>query len=253
MRLDARIGFDVLRRAGAALGVPAVVIVVARRVGDALGEIARVKGHAVAPLDRVDRQPPVELALRRRVPGVAVRVESIGDARGQIVPRHRRAHPRHVEIRILGIAAELAEQLLDELLRAWVMNERRLEARQARDAFLHRQDVIDMARIVRRERLLDHRRAMGAKRRGGWPRPIDENRAGIESGAPLVVVEIRLKEDVRHRFNPRATSGSVRRSADVARFVPTRRLRDGSNGTAPTGSFQAGAGTLRLARNAHPG
>jgi len=149
-----------------------------------------------------------------------VRVKGIGDAGGEIVARHRRAQPRHVEIGRLGIAAELGEQVLDQLLRALVVNERGLEPRQAGDAFLDRQRLIDVAGVVRGEFVLDHRRRVSAERCRGRARAIDEDGAGIETGAALVIVEIRLEKNVRHRRNPRSDRRSATSRDPFQRSVP---------------------------------
>src|SRR3954451_924018 len=80
-RLLPRVGLDVLRRTGTVLRVPLVVVVDIRAVLDGIVEIVRMEGEAVALFNVPDRQPPVDLAERRRVPRVAVRVEGVGNAR----------------------------------------------------------------------------------------------------------------------------------------------------------------------------
>src|SRR5713226_5632460 len=91
LRLLARITADMLSRRRTVAAVPIVVIVDLRIVADGLGKVARIEGHSVIRLQRVDRDPPVELAGRRRVPSVAVRMEGIGDARSEELRRIRRA------------------------------------------------------------------------------------------------------------------------------------------------------------------
>src|SRR3954447_13402212 len=85
LRLLPRVGLDVLRRTGAVLRVPLVVVVDIGAILDGIVEIVRMEGEAVALFDVPDRQPPVDLAERRRVPRVTMGVEGVGDARGQVM------------------------------------------------------------------------------------------------------------------------------------------------------------------------
>src|SRR5216683_3375390 len=62
LRLLARITADMLSRRRTVAAVPIVVIVDLRIVADGLGKVARIEGHSVIRLQRVDRDPPVELA-----------------------------------------------------------------------------------------------------------------------------------------------------------------------------------------------
>src|SRR3954471_6840187 len=74
-REGARIRFQIVADVSAAmLLIPAVVVVITRCVGDAVVPINGMKGHRVFRFDGIHREPPVELARRRGIPGVAVRM-----------------------------------------------------------------------------------------------------------------------------------------------------------------------------------
>ena len=69
--------------------------------------------------------------------------------------RHR-AQPRNVEVRLLDIAADLGEQLPDQLLRSRVMDEPRLEVGEDLRVLLRRALILRDGWIVRSEDLLGH-------------------------------------------------------------------------------------------------
>ena len=85
-----------------------VVVVLAAVVLDHVAEAARVELHDVVGLDRPHRHPPVDLLLRSAVPGVAVHLERVGDARGQPALRERGAQLGHVGVGHLRGRAERA-------------------------------------------------------------------------------------------------------------------------------------------------
>ena len=62
-----------------------IIVVSVGIVADRLAPIAGMKRHGVLRLNIVDGNPPVQLALRRAVPSVTMRMPSIGDASGEIV------------------------------------------------------------------------------------------------------------------------------------------------------------------------
>src|SRR5215510_8425249 len=105
-----------LRSILAALGIPPVVIEVSRSILDASSPVTRMEGHAVLRHELVYRRPPVELAHRRRIPGVAMRMVGVGDAGRKIVFGKGAAEPRHVLVRPVGRAAEGTQKTLYELL-----------------------------------------------------------------------------------------------------------------------------------------
>ena len=105
--LLARVGFDVLRRVLPAGAIPCLVIVLVRAVLHTLAPIAWMKRHRIAPQNLKNRNPPIQLAHRRGIPGIAMRMECVCDAGSQISIRSASAHARHVEIRRLQIAAKL--------------------------------------------------------------------------------------------------------------------------------------------------
>ena len=98
--------------------VPLLVVVARGAVADRPVEVLRVEGHRVLRLDLVDRQPPVELLVRSREPGVAMRVELVGETRVQVLAVRHRPQPRHVEVCPGRIAAEFGQEPGDQLLRA---------------------------------------------------------------------------------------------------------------------------------------
>ena len=85
LRLFARIDLDVLYRCGAIFRIPFVVVVNFRVVPHGLAEIPRIETHRVVGFERIDGQPPVELAHRRRIPSIPMRVKSVGDTGRQEV------------------------------------------------------------------------------------------------------------------------------------------------------------------------
>ena len=65
-----------------------------------------------------------------------MRVELQRETRVHVLAVRHRAQPRNVEVRPLDVAADLGEQRADELLRARVMDEARLEVGEDRRVLL---------------------------------------------------------------------------------------------------------------------
>jgi hypothetical protein len=67
------------------------------------------------------------LAHRRGIPGISMRVEGVGDARGQKMRRVSRAQPGNVEVQFPEINPVLPHNLLYYLLAIGMMDELRLQ------------------------------------------------------------------------------------------------------------------------------
>src|SRR5579885_2604092 len=123
-----------------------------------------------------------------------MRVECVGNACGQISCVRGRAQPRHVKIRLFQIAVDLGEQLLNQLLAARVMNEFGLQFRQNRGVPVHRQMVLRVARVQRRERLLGHVRGELAERQGTRRGVENDQLAVVQHFAPRFVRNLGFEE-----------------------------------------------------------
>ena len=187
--LFAGILFDVLGRFLAAGSHPLLVIVLPGAIAHRLAEVPGMKGHDIAGLYLIDRQPPVDLAHRRRVPGVPVRMKGIGDAGSQITVAGRRAHARHVEIGQLRIAAPLRQDGLNAFFGTGMMDERRLEFREHCHVFLHRHLILGRDGVEAGKGFFDQLPGQLDEGQGGGGGGIDEELAGVEGGSSLVVGE----------------------------------------------------------------
>src|SRR5437763_7508382 len=125
LRLLARVTRHMLGGFLPTRAVPFGVVVIARSVSHRAVPVGGVKCHGVGREDWIDRQPPIDLTHRSRVPGVAVWMESVCDSRGQIILTRRCPHPRNVEVRLLGITSEVGQNFLKTFLRPWVVDELR--------------------------------------------------------------------------------------------------------------------------------
>ena len=179
-------------------GIPFLVVVDLGIVRRLAREPLRMEGHGVAAVHLEDRNPPVDLAHRRRIPGVAVRMEGIGDAAGEVIVAGGRAHARHVEIGLFQITADVLHHLRDDALAFRMMNEGRLELRENLGEFLDRIVILRRARIQTGEGLgnqlagqLDQRQRMLI---GG----IHEQIAVVDHPAAAVVVDLPVKVDSGH-------------------------------------------------------
>ena len=123
LRLLAGLLLDLLRGLLAAGPVPLVVVVAGGAVLHRLVEVLRVECHRVLGLDLVDRQPPVELLLRSREPGVAMRVELVARGRRSGTRRAPSCAAAGRRSRSVEVATEFREHARDQLLaRGWWMN-----------------------------------------------------------------------------------------------------------------------------------
>ena len=66
---------DVLSGVAPALCVPAIVVKTRRIVSDGSAPVCGMEGHSLRSVEVVERHPPVQLAGRRRIPSVAMRVK----------------------------------------------------------------------------------------------------------------------------------------------------------------------------------
>src|SRR2546427_4397706 len=147
--------------------------------------------HRVLWLDVVHGNPPVDLTERRRVPGVAMWVERIGDTGRQVAAGGRSAQPRHVEIRLGEVAPELAEDPREQLLARRVMDETRLQRRENLDVFLHRKAELRRLRIQRRKRLSSHLLSQADQLERARRRREEEELPVVNGPTPGVVGKLR--------------------------------------------------------------
>src|SRR5262249_12480568 len=147
---------------------PLVIIIVSRAVAHWVRPVARVESHNVVRLNFVHRQPPINLAEGRRIPGVPVRVKGIRDARCQVAGVGRSAQTWHVKMSVLKVAAHFGEQLLDELLAAGMVNESGLEVREDGGEALDWQVMLRLARIKWGKGLLCHLSGEITERDRAW-------------------------------------------------------------------------------------
>ena len=178
-----------LRSLLSAGAVPLLVVVSGGAVLHRLIEELGVEGHRVLGLDRVHGQPPVELLVRRREPGVAMGMELVRQARVQVAGRRHRSQARNVEVGLLEVAADFREQPADQHLRGLVVDEARLELREDLHVFLRGEGLVCERRFVRGERFdaqlpgeLDQPARAGA---GG----VGEQIAAVEQVPPIGVLE----------------------------------------------------------------
>ena len=79
-------------------------------------------GHAVFAVQVIDWHPPVDLAVGRGVPRVAMRMESVGNPGLKIVSWKRRAQTWNIKVGLRKIAAQLCQHSLDIHFRLGVMD-----------------------------------------------------------------------------------------------------------------------------------
>ncbi len=156
LRLFPRVLLDELAGILPARAVPFRVVVFRGAVAHRLTPIPWMKRHRVFWNDRINRQPPVDLAHRRGVPRVAVRVERVCNSRRQEVIARGRTHPRHVKVRLFKAKSEITQHSLDEFLRFRRMNKSRFQLGKNRRVLLYRQIKLRRFRIKRMKRRFHH-------------------------------------------------------------------------------------------------
>src|SRR5678809_1460805 len=87
----------------------------------------RIEAHAILAIQRIDRQPPVDLTHRRGIPCVAMRMEGVRNTRAEKVLRVGGSHTRHVEVQLLEVDAVLLHDRSDQPLGLRMMYEFWLE------------------------------------------------------------------------------------------------------------------------------
>ena len=222
LRLLAGIDAHVLGRVEAAGGIPALVVVAGRAVGHRPVPVVRVERHGVVRRDVEHGHPPVQLAERRRVPGVPVRMKGVGDAGGEVAVAGGGAEARHVEIGVLRGTAVGDEHRADEALRLGMMDEAGLQFRQQRGELGHRHlvlgDARDRAPRTPRESCLAGELA---ELQGRRRRRVDEQFARIKTLAARVVIEGAVEPESSHAADVcqkkgpaqgRANTGGTRKS-----------------------------------------
>ena len=156
LRLFPRVLLDELRGVLPARAVPFCIVVFRRTIAHGLAPISRMKRHRVFWDDRINRQPPVDLAHRCGIPRVAMRMKDICNPGRQKIIAGRRAHPRHVKVRLFQTEAEVAQHSLNALLRFRRMNEFRFQFRKNCRVFLNGQMKLRRFRLQRMKRRLYH-------------------------------------------------------------------------------------------------
>ncbi len=86
-----------------------------------------------------------------------MRVEGVGDVRGEEVARIGRAQTQHVEIELVEIDAVLAHDRRNELLALRMMDELWLQRVEDRRHLFRGHVFVDITRVVRGEDALQHR------------------------------------------------------------------------------------------------
>src|SRR5690348_10697588 len=90
----------------AAVCIPPIIIEMLRSVFDDTTPVMRMKRHRIIRSEWVNRHPPVELTLWRRIPGIAVRMMRISNAGSQIVARKGAAQAWDILVGLIGRAAK---------------------------------------------------------------------------------------------------------------------------------------------------
>src|ERR1700730_9384427 len=111
--------------------------------------------HPLIGVETIDRHPPVQLARRRRIPGVSMRMMGVSDPRGQIVGRIGDAQARHILKGPMRITSRLHKQALQALLRFRMMDELGLESREDFHRLRYRKLAMRMLRMTWCESGLD--------------------------------------------------------------------------------------------------
>ena len=259
LRLLARLLRDLLRGLLAAGPVPLLVVVARRAVPDRPVEVLRVERHRVLGLDRVHGQPPVQLLVRRREPGVAVRVELVGEARrsgtrrapscGAAGRRSRSARcPRR---------APTSSPAMSSFARGWWMK-RRLQLGEDLDVPLRRHALLRDLRVVRGEgRLAQLPGQLGELASSSATVRVRHEVAAVEAVAALLFAQRGIHVNRRHELRTdkrepvlpcsRRNHSTVRRrpsSRSVVARQPSRRAVSSTS----TSSSCSSARTARARR-----
>src|SRR6516225_6945771 len=105
--------------------------------------------HSILRDEFVYARPPIELAHRRRIPSVAVRMVGVSDPRRKIIFGERAAQTRHILVRLFGRAAKGVQDALYQLLCSGVMDIIWFQHRKDFDASFDSQALMCALRIER--------------------------------------------------------------------------------------------------------
>src|SRR6266851_3641307 len=150
-RLHPCIAFHMLPSILPAIGIPAIVVEIRRTVLDGCAPVARMERHPLTGVEVINRHPPVQLARRRRKPGISMRMMGISNPGGQIVGRIGNAQARHILKGLMRVTSHIHKQALQTTSRPWIMDEMGLEPREDFHRLRHRKLPMRMLRMARRE------------------------------------------------------------------------------------------------------
>src|SRR5262245_61487629 len=86
---------------------PLVIVKIGRRVSHRAAPVTRIERQCLLGFKTVNRDPPVNLARRAGVPDISMRAVRITDSSREIPAVRSNPQPRHIEVCISEIAAEL--------------------------------------------------------------------------------------------------------------------------------------------------
>ena|SRR5438128_1607787 len=108
-----------------------------------------MKCHNVLRLDIIHREPPIQLAERSGIPSIAMRMESVGYTRREIIITSCGSQARYIEIGCFGVTAMFLQNYLNEFLRPRMMNESRLQFREDLHVLFHRHMILRLTGLIR--------------------------------------------------------------------------------------------------------
>ena len=126
-RLDTRVCLDVTCGILPTGAVPLVIVVDVGVVRNGAVPELRMKSHAVFRCDLINGQPPIDLREGGRIPSVAVRMKCVGNPRGQVCRWIGRTQTGHIEIYLVGAAANGCNNFGQETLTFRMMYKSRLQ------------------------------------------------------------------------------------------------------------------------------
>src|ERR1700738_4920084 len=113
-----------------------------------------MESQGVVAINFVNRYPPINLALWSGIPRVPVGVPSVGNTGGQVAITSGGPHPGHIEVGVVTVASEVAQNRLNAFLRSRMMDEFRLKTAQNSCVLLHGKTVLRFPGIQVAEGLL---------------------------------------------------------------------------------------------------
>jgi len=125
-------------------------------------------------------------------------MQDIGDAGRQIPAAGGDPHPGNVEVRLVHIHPEIAQEIEQQLQSPRMMDEAGLERPHDLDELLDRQALLGMLRIERAERLLDQLPGQLRQRPCARTGRVDEDVPGIKTATPLVVGQVGVEVEGGH-------------------------------------------------------